>query len=127
MNSSNLPLEPEDTPIGYLGVELEGWKLCSPENVCMDVVKIKDGADGENEDNCEHDDGKESEEEGISSSQSKNWRCKSGSSKGPGFFFPVFNERKQEQEAYRSFLMNTMWGISIIYHLFLYYHDILLS
>ena len=47
VNSSNLPLEPEDTPIGYLGVELEGWKLCSPENVCMDVVKIKDGADGE--------------------------------------------------------------------------------
>ena len=126
VKSSSLILDPEETPIGYLGVELEGWKLCSPENVCIDVLKVEDGADGDYGDSCNDnsDDCKDSGELG-SVGRLKNHGCKAGSKTGAGFFFPMLNERKQEQEAYRAFLMNTIWGTFVIFRQFCFVSSIL--
>ena len=118
-----------ESPLATLGVELKGWKLCSPApaNVCIDVIKIKDAEQEENFESCadsvEGED-VESAEVGSSGGKSESQKCKTKSSDGGAeFLFHILDERTEEQRAYKAFLMNTIWGTSIfkcLFHYFIY-------
>lgn len=109
-----------ESPLATLGVELKGWKLCSPgpANVCIDVIKIKDAEQEENFESCadsvEGED-VESAEVGSSGGKSESQKCKTKSSDGGAeFLFHILDERTEEQRAYKAFLMNTIWGLTIV-------------